>query len=177
MNQVKEMYMNLNGESVSYPGISQLAFRDFCIDTGLIDKQLTSSAVDTLFIAGNFNVQQKQAGDNAKNELIRYEFLEVLVRIVKKKYIETGVCLNYASGLELLFKTVKESASMMSYKDWRERELWTGECNSVLNLNLGLIQSVYDLLAKGNESKKVELSDVMEVFYKTEHDDLRLTAR
>jgi hypothetical protein len=49
-------------------------------------------------------VLEKQEGDNnPDNALCRYEFLEVVVRLAKAKYMETGVTKSYSESVKLLF--------------------------------------------------------------------------
>jgi hypothetical protein len=75
--------MNVNASSLTYPGISNQAFEDFCEKAGIIDVVFTRSEVNTIFKGANFNQERdkEKQGENASNELIRYEFMEALVRI------------------------------------------------------------------------------------------------
>lgn len=73
--------------------------------SGLIDKQFSLSTADRLFIAANFDAND-DSGDNSANELIRYELLEILVRVAKAKYIDTGICSNAGEALELLLDKI-----------------------------------------------------------------------
>jgi hypothetical protein len=41
-------------------------------------------------------------GDNPDGALIRYEFIELLVRIAKEKFLKPGTCPDIASSLEML---------------------------------------------------------------------------
>jgi len=56
------------------------------------------SDADRLFIAANYDPTGNEGGDNAATELIRYEFIEVLVRIIRVKYIDTGMHETYVDG-------------------------------------------------------------------------------
>ena len=42
----------------------------------------------------------------AINDAIRCQLIEYIVRIVKVKYVDTGIHDNYTQGLEFFFKTV-----------------------------------------------------------------------
>lgn len=52
----------------------------------LIDKHLTLSTIDRLFIAVNFEGVPGGLDDNPDKELCRYEFFEILVRMAIAKY-------------------------------------------------------------------------------------------
>ena len=83
-------------ESHVYPGISQIAFSDFYANSGFFDKVFTLAACDRLFIAANFDVSTKDdIGENSTSELIRYEFMEVICRIAKLKFIDSGHAADY----------------------------------------------------------------------------------
>ena len=85
----KEIYANMSLESADWPGITNFAFSDFCMNAKLIDRNFNLSAVDRLCIAANYDDSDEYHGDyNATQALIRFELLEVLVRIVKAKYLE-----------------------------------------------------------------------------------------
>ena len=48
--------------------------------------------MDTAFIAANVALEgQKLSDDNPANALTRFEFLEILVRLAKSKYKDTGI--------------------------------------------------------------------------------------
>lgn len=51
-------------------------------------------------MAANYDkAEGEEVGDNSTNELIRYEFIEILCRVTKAKYIETERANNYQEGL------------------------------------------------------------------------------
>lgn len=55
----------------------------------MIDKNFNISTADRLFISANY-CEAPVAGNSSK-DLLRFEFLEVLVRIAKAKYIDTNI--------------------------------------------------------------------------------------
>ena len=89
------------------------SFRKFCKDAGILNKQLTSSVLDTYFKATNYEeIDQENNDDNA---IIRFEFLEILVRIARGKYIDFGKDkrLDYS-----MTKLVQQHIMPMSSKLW-----------------------------------------------------------
>ena len=70
------------------PDIKQLAFIDYCQNkANLCDEKITPSILDIYFASTNFEETEQEGNDD--RALIRFEFLEILVRIVRGKYIET----------------------------------------------------------------------------------------
>ena len=67
-----------------------LAFSRMCKAWGIINKKdLTTTDIDRLFVAVNFEEEEGVAesnDDNPNDELCRFEFYEILVRIAKLKY-------------------------------------------------------------------------------------------
>ena len=56
-----------------------------------------------MFIAVNVDIGEEEAGgDNPDGALIRYEFIELLVRIAKDKFFKPGTCPDMGSSLEML---------------------------------------------------------------------------
>ena len=56
--------------------------------TGMVDKKMNRAAIDSYFFATNF--EETDMDNNDDLALIRFEFIEILVRIAKGKYVETG---------------------------------------------------------------------------------------
>ena len=81
----------------AFPSISMLDFSTLCQSTNMMDKYLNLSTLDRLFIATN--VELVEMDDNPDKELCRFEFLEILVRIVGAKYKDPNLVQTYAEGL------------------------------------------------------------------------------
>jgi hypothetical protein len=64
-----------------------LDFLEFSQQTGIIDQTITPSILDVYFAATNFEENDQDGNDD--KALIRFEFIEILIRIVRGKYIET----------------------------------------------------------------------------------------
>jgi hypothetical protein len=73
----------------SYPTITMIDFSNMCQLSGMMDKNLTIGTLDRLFIATN--VELVDMDDNPDNELCRFEYLEILVRIAGAKFKDTGI--------------------------------------------------------------------------------------
>lgn len=84
-----EQYVMGQGSS-NYPTMSMLDFSAMCKRWGIINrKDLSTNDIDRLFFAVNFEEVQGEAGDledNPDQELCRYEFYEIVVRLAKLKF-------------------------------------------------------------------------------------------
>lgn len=108
----------------------------------IFDKNLSKPGVVVLFIAANYEVDDQD--DNPDQALIRFEYIELLVRIAIEKYKKTKLFPTAWQAFEHLLESNIEIAS--NHKQWqyfRETEIWTLEVNDVLFVNLDLIKKVF----------------------------------
>ena len=61
-----------------------------CSSWKVLDKNLTSADVDRIFIATNF--EEEDLEDNDDHALCRFEYIEIMARIAKTKFYDTGIC-------------------------------------------------------------------------------------
>jgi hypothetical protein len=73
-----------------FPAISMNDFTSFARKAKFVDKNLSSSTLDRLFIAANVEVGEEQ-DDNPDKALIRFEFIELLARVAIEKYKKPGI--------------------------------------------------------------------------------------
>ena len=71
-------------------------YSNSCITWKIFDQNLSSQDVDRLFIATNY--EEVDLDNNDDNSLCRYEFLEIIARIGKTKFVEKGLCPTVAEG-------------------------------------------------------------------------------
>ena len=114
----------------------------------LIDKDFTLTMSDLLFKTANF--EHKVHDTNSDATLNRFEFIEIIIRIAKFKYIEFGTETNLASALGILlwvnfFPVINDYASVAIF---REQKLWCQDVNDVLEVNIRPIRKLYDFIAK-----------------------------
>ena len=75
-------------ESGQPPDFKRIPFFKFLDHAKITDKRMNVGIIDTYFKATNF--EEVVYDSNASDSLVRFEFLEILVRIARGKYIETG---------------------------------------------------------------------------------------
>lgn len=72
-----------------FPATEFRDFMNFAHLSKIIDgKAVTEESVIVLFIAANYELEDQ--GDNPDQALIRFEFIELLVRIAIEKYKKSG---------------------------------------------------------------------------------------
>lgn len=87
-----------------FPATSLNAFTSYSRKAKFHDKVINQSMLDTLFIAVNVDLEEEAGGENPDAALIRYEFIELLVRIAKEKFFKTHTCKTMAESLEMLLQ-------------------------------------------------------------------------
>lgn len=97
-----------------YPATSMNDFSFYCKKANFYDVNLPSSTVDRLFISANFEVTDQK--DNPDKYLIRFEFIELLVRIARAKYQQPGIIESISEAFE---KLIEEHVLLVDdYHDW-----------------------------------------------------------
>ena len=114
-------------------------FTEFCQVCLLQDNStMKLKDIDTLFIATNVpseraRVVQTQARKSG-NVLVRFEFLESIVRLAKKKFFNTGAASSYAEAAEMLLKNhILPLGPHEDVIEFRETQLCVGALASGLN--------------------------------------------
>ena len=137
---LKEIFDATSAES-SYPNIGWFDFNSFCDKCQVLDhKHLNKATLDICFVA--VNVDEDDLDDNPAQELCRYEFLEVIVRMALYKYKDLPL-----TQAEMTTKLINEH--IFKYADpskaikFRREKLYTYEVNSVLEANLSQCQSLF----------------------------------
>lgn len=125
----------------------------FCERAGILDKHLNSAIVQTYFKASNFEeVDQENNDDNA---LCRFEFIEILVRCAKGKYLEHSQDKSLYKATKRLIeeKILVMTDKLVPWQRFRTEQLWTNEVNDLLEVNLGVLKILYEKIAKVKEFK------------------------
>ena len=165
MGQLKNIFINLASKS-SWPCVTLLDFAKYIEETKMMDKNINIACIDRTFIATNFRDkdQDKDAG-NPDKALTRFEFLEILCRLGKEKYMphtETTIagCLT-----RLLDECVFANDHREQWQEFRDEQLWTLEVDDLLRTNEDNLKFVYSKFFT-QVKKYMEFDDVLKVFTK-----------
>lgn len=118
------------------------------------------------FKAANFEAaDEKCEGNNNPAEgLIRYEFLEIIVRIANGKYRETGVTKSYADATKLLITNNLQKFDLSQPWDvWRQKVLYTCEVNDLMDPNIPGLKKVYEKYLEARK-KYMDVKDAYSLF-------------
>lgn len=128
MYLLKELFAYCQANSPLYPQINVLTCSGLLNDIKLLDSKLRLADADRMFTAAttkiNKNKDDEDGGDTKKkvkvtrdaegsdkmhlatNAMNRADFFEFLIRIVKRKYVETGEIQSISEALKNFFKSV-----------------------------------------------------------------------
>ncbi|EAR89295.2 hypothetical protein TTHERM_00371100 (macronuclear) [Tetrahymena thermophila SB210] len=133
----------------------------FCIGLGVFQRMISKtktldggkiklSDIDRLFIATNFNQETNETvlENNPAKALIRYEFIEILVRIAHEKYPQ----MKYAEAFTYYFENdLKEHFILYQIaQDWRTNKYWKKEIEHEIKNEIQMIKPIYDSLVQKN---------------------------
>lgn len=99
--------------------------------------------MDRLFIASNVELENQE--ENPDKELIRFEFMELLVRIANVKFRQPGIVATYAEAMEMFIeKNIIPGSNHYEWQGFREETLYTVEVNDVFYANTENLKKVYN---------------------------------
>lgn len=91
------------GSIVDVPCVMMNTFTDFINKTNIIDNiNLKLSDVDLKFVVTKTSSRYKRNPRNPEKGIIRYQFMEILVRLCEDKYIRHKITNKYSDALNLL---------------------------------------------------------------------------
>ncbi len=108
--------------------------------SGIQSKKLPGSIIDTVYKAVNYDGTNSEFNDS--NELVRYEFLEILIRLANMKYVQKGNLgenANARAFKRLINEHILPIESKVLFPAWqsfRDEHIWTFEVNKLLENNL-----------------------------------------
>ena len=129
----------------SFPGVGFLDYVNWVISMKVLDDKCTQNTIDRTFIAANVELEKIEGNANNSDSLMRYQFLEVLVRLAKAKFIETGVEKSFSSATARLIREhVKKYDVPEEWQGFRDAELWTIQINDMLEPNIPALRRIYE---------------------------------
>jgi len=82
---------------------------------------------------------------NPKNTLVRYQLLEILVRIAKRKFLDSKVVNSWKEAMTVMInKHLNPLLTKMDPMAWRKDRYYNEECDVVLKFYNRLIVKLYD---------------------------------
>jgi len=131
--------------------IGQNGFSDLCTQCNLVDGvTLKLSDLDFQFKVTNYS-EVKNHPRNPANALIRFQFMEIFVRIAIDKYIKSEICESYVEAVDKMLKeNLLPAFANYDTNKWRWGRYLNEECDNVFKAYLPIIQTVYKTNSKKN---------------------------
>ena len=77
--------------------------------------------------------------------LFRHEFLEIMIRIAKCKYIdELKVAETYSEALAIMLKDMTPKYKVNPWQEFRDEMLWSTKIDTIFKSNLDQLEKVYE---------------------------------
>lgn len=120
-------------------------YTDFCNTCGIIDgKILKLSDFDRIFIATYTKSDKEKNHRNPDRALVRYQFLEGLLRIAEQKYLNSGLAQNYGEAMTMLMEeSVKPYVSKFNHHQWRPDSYWNEKVDTVYKSYLPIMRGIF----------------------------------
>jgi len=121
-------------------------FTDFCNNAKIIDnKILKLSDFDRIFIATYTKPPDREKNHrNPDRALVRYQFLEGLVRLAEHKYIGSGIVPTYGEALKLMMDECLSSfLKNFNHHSWREERYWNEDVDTILKSYFPILRGIY----------------------------------
>lgn len=141
----------------SFPFVTPNEVYTFAKQVQLLDKVINVSILGILFEAADFSTDaQDNIGGKALN---RKAFVELLVRIAAKKYIENGDAKTYSEAFKrLLEEKLRPYGWHNEWQSFRDKFLWKAEVNDIFEANLPFLKEIH---AKYKSEGTVKTGKVM----------------
>ena len=148
-----------------YPVITWLEFSKGCKKWQIFDKYLTSSDIDRLFVAVNY--EEEDLDNNDDNSLCRYEFSEIAARIGKERYFDKGLTDTIAEGTRRFIEEhlIPNSCEVMPWRGFRESRLYILEVDDVFKANKRAIDFLYNLTMTGPHTKDIKVLNMQDAVW------------
>ena len=127
----------------TYPVVYLAGLMESCNQWKVIDKNLTVSCVDRVFINTNFEMDDLEENDDTG--LCRFEYVEIIARMAKRKYLESSICSTIGEAVEKILTEhiIPNTIAPMDGKEFRENQLWTLEVDDLFKDNMVAIKELY----------------------------------
>ena len=148
-------FYSVMGTSVTQAySIGLNAFSDFVDDCKIVDKATCSRKdIDTIFIVANLE-EDKQSKTNKANDdraLMRFEFLDCVVRIAIAKYLKSGVTNDVSDALKMLceqnIKANLGPEALHDSNDFRRERMYFEDVDKVYFKHIKKLKMIFDVFA------------------------------
>lgn len=123
-------------------------FTDFLTKCKVIDDVLRLKDADLKWVATLTDPNMAKNSRNPEKALIRYQFLEIWVRLAEQKYITSGSITSYSEAVDKMLNDhvlpyITLNDATYNAQKWRESRYWNEECDTVYKSYLPVVQSFF----------------------------------
>jgi hypothetical protein len=109
---------------------------------------MRSKDADLKFIATVTDPSLVKNPRNPEKAIIRYQFLELWVRLAEQKFITSGTTTSYSEALQRILNEhvlpyIKQNDSLFNANKWREERYWNEKCDIVYKSYLPIVKSFF----------------------------------
>jgi hypothetical protein len=105
-------------------------------------------------VAVNYEIGGEDQENNDDKALIRFEFIELMIRIAREKYFNSGEVDSLGKALELtLDRNVRLASRAEEWNNFRKNMLYNVAVNDIFTANVDLLMEVYILISTGKKLK------------------------
>lgn len=137
-NQLIEVFHAIVSDAGDFPHLSMFDFQKYF--KHLQDDNVSKEQIDKYFILTKPKLTEDEGGHSTEMCLIRFEFWEVLVRIAKGKYFETGKEETITAAFEALIEQdilpMYDSPNYLGWQTWRDEHFYSVKVNDIYDHNL-----------------------------------------
>eukprot|EP00347_Sterkiella_histriomuscorum_P000204 403376781 len=123
--------------------VGQLIFQEILNNTNILDKELlTNSDLDLEFITTNAGITKFKY--NPDRALVRYQFMEIFVRLALHKYYKSKICdSQYKAVVKMFEDDLLPYLTTFNCHDWRQSKLWTESCDMIFKAYMPVLKMLY----------------------------------
>ena len=120
-------------------------FTEFGLSAGIIDGKLMKlSDFDRIFIATYTRTDKERNPRNPDRAVVRYQFMEGLVRMCDQKYLGNGVANNFTEAMKMLLdESVRPFVSKFDHSKWRNERFWNEDVDCIVKSYYPILKGAY----------------------------------
>jgi len=120
-------------------------FTEFGLSANIIDGKLMKlSDFDRIFIATYTRTDKERNPRNPDRAVVRYQFMEGLVRMCDQKYLGNGVVSTFTEAMKLLLdESVRPFVMKFDHSKWRGDRFWNEEVDCIVKSYYPIFKGAY----------------------------------
>ena len=138
------MYHYLLSKS-RYPNIERTDFIDWAKQIKIPEgEKVRIDTLDRAFKAANYTEEKIDGNPNPEVALCRYEYLEIVLRMSKVKYIDTGLTKTFSEALKMFMQQSFKNDASEDWTKFRKKLLWKISVNDLFVANIPGLRKLYE---------------------------------